>query len=156
MLRAQNSQPVYSADGLRFAIVASRYNRRYTDALVKHATTALHKAGAARADVRVVRVPGAYEIPVVINRLARIGHYDALIALGVVIRGQTAHADLIAEAITRELAAAAVRHDVPIIHEVLVVQNEEHAATRCLKPEHNRGTEAALTAIEMGRLLNEL
>ena len=156
MLRATTDQPVLSASGLRFAIVASRYNRTYTDALVKHATTALLKAGATRSDVRVVRVPGAFEIPLVVNRLARCSRFDVIIALGVVIRGETAHADLIAEAITTELMRASICHDVPVVHEVLVVQNEQQAHVRCLPPKHNRGTEAALTAIEMGRLLSEL
>lgn len=156
MLRAQKSQPVLSAAGLRFAVVGSRYNRRFTDALVNHATKTLHKAGAARGDVKVARVPGGFEIPVVVERLASSGHFDALIALGVIIRGETAHADLIGASITRELAATAVRHGVPVIHEVLLLQNEKQAEVRCVKPQHNRGTEAALTAIEMARLMQEL
>jgi 6,7-dimethyl-8-ribityllumazine synthase len=156
MLRAQNKQPALSAAGLRFAVVGSRYNRRFTDALVNRATRTLRKAGASRNDVRVVRVPGGFEIPVVAERLAASGQWDAIIALGVIIRGETAHADLIGASITRELAATAVRHGVPVIHEVLLLQNEKQAVARCLKPQHNRGTEAALTAIEMARLIREL
>jgi 6,7-dimethyl-8-ribityllumazine synthase len=156
MLRAQKSQPVYSAEGLRFAVVASRYNRRYADALAAHATRTLRKAGAARDDVQVVRVPGGFEIPVVVDRLAGRGGYDAIIALGVIIRGETAHADLIGGAITRQLAEIAVRHGVPVIHEVLLLANEQQAEARCVRPAHNRGTEAALTAIEMARLIREL
>jgi 6,7-dimethyl-8-ribityllumazine synthase len=156
MLRAQKSQPVLSAAGLRFAVVGSRYNRRFTDALVNHATRTLHKAGAERADVKVVRVPGGFEIPVVVERLAANGNVDAIIALSVIIRGETAHADLIGASITRELAGTAVRHGVPIIDEVLLLQNEKQAEVRCVKPQHNRGTEAALTAIEMARLMQEL
>ena len=156
MLRAQKSQPVLSAAGLRFAIVGSRYNRRFADALVNHATRALHKADADRHDVKVVRVPGGFEIPIVVERLAASGHFEAIIALGVIIRGETGHADLIGAAITRELAATAVRHGVPVVHEVLLLQNEKQAQARCVKPEHNRGTEAALTAIEMARLMQEL
>lgn len=156
MLRAQKSQAPLSAAGLRFVVVGSRYNRRFTDALVNHATKTLRKAGAAPGDMKVVRVPGGFEIPVVVERLAASGHFDAIIALGVIIRGETAHADLIGASITRELAGTAVRHGLPVIHEVLLLQNEKQAEVRCVKPQHNRGTEAALTAIEMARLMQEL
>ncbi|MBM3890243.1 MAG: 6,7-dimethyl-8-ribityllumazine synthase [Verrucomicrobia bacterium] len=156
MLRAMTSRPKFTADGLRFAIVAARYNQRYADALVKHASRALRLAGAARDDIRVVRVPGAFEIPVVASRLAASGNYDALIALGVIIRGETAHADLIGTEITRALGTIALREELPVIHEVLLLNNEQQAHARCLDARHNRGTEAALTAIEMARLMKEL
>ncbi|MCX7826022.1 MAG: 6,7-dimethyl-8-ribityllumazine synthase [Verrucomicrobiae bacterium] len=156
MLRAKTTRPRFAANGLRFAIIAARYNQRYTDALVQHASRALRLAGAAPGDIRIVRVPGAFEIPVVASRLASSGHYDALIALGVIIRGETAHADLIGTEITRALGAIALREELPVIHEVLLLNNQQQAHARCLDARHNRGTEAALTAIEMARLMKEL
>ena len=156
MLRAKQSPPVFSAEGLRFAIVASRYNQRYADELVARASAALRTAGAKRQDVTVVRVPGAFEVPVVVSRLAASGDYDAIIALGVIIRGETAHADLIGRAVTDGLAQIALRDNVPVIHEVLLLENERQAHVRCLQAKHNRGTEAALTAIEMAHCVRSL
>ena len=156
MLRAKQSQPVFSAEGLRFAIVAGRYNQRYTDSLVARASRALRGAGAKQWDVTVIRVPGAFEVPVVVSRLAASGNYDALIALGVIIRGETAHADLIGRAVTDALTQIAVRDGLPVIHEVLLLENEQQARVRCLQAEHNRGTEAALTAVEMAHLMRTL
>ncbi|MBI5687538.1 MAG: 6,7-dimethyl-8-ribityllumazine synthase [Verrucomicrobia bacterium] len=156
MLRAQKSQPVYSAEGLRFAIVAGRYNQRYADELVARANRALRTAGAKTKDITVIRVPGAFEAPVVVSRLAASGNYDAIIALGVIIRGETAHADLIGRAVTDALTQIALRDNVPVVHEVLLLENEQQAHVRCLQPKHNRGTEAALTAIEMAHLMRTL
>ncbi len=156
MLRAKQSQPVYSAEGLRFAIVAGRYNQRYADELVLRANRALRTAGAKRKDVAVVRVPGAFEVPMVVSRLAASGDYDAIIALGVIIRGETKHADLIGRAVTDALSQIALRDGVPVVHEVLLLGNEQQAHVRCLQPKHNRGTEAALTAIEMAHLMRTL
>ena len=156
MLRAKQSKPVFSAEGLRFAIVASRYNQRYADELVARANTALRTAGADKKDITVVRVPGAFEVPVVVSRLAARGDYDAIIALGVIIRGETAHADLIGRAVTDALMQITLRDHVPVVHEVLLLENEQQAHVRCLQPKHNRGTEAALTAIEMAHRLRSL
>jgi len=156
MLRAKQTQPVFSAEGLRFAIVASRYNQRYADELVARADRALRTAGAKRRDVTVIRVPGAFEVPVVVSKLAASGDYDAIIALGVIIRGETAHADLIGHAVTDALTQIALRDGVPVVHEVLLLENEQQAHVRCLQPKHNRGTEAALTAIEMAHLMRTL
>lgn len=156
MLTAKHSKPVYAAEGLRFAIVAGRYNQSYTDALVEHAHTTLRTAGARKKHITVVRVPGAFEVPLVVSRLAASGEYDALVALGVIIRGETAHADLIGRAVTDALMQIALRDHVPVVHEVLLLENEQQAHVRCLDPKHNRGTEAALTAIEMAHCLQSL
>ncbi|MCX6899429.1 MAG: 6,7-dimethyl-8-ribityllumazine synthase [Verrucomicrobia bacterium] len=147
---------MFSAEGLRFAIVAGRYNQRYSDALVTRARRALRVAGAKQGDVTVIRVPGAFEVPVVVGRLASSGSYDAIIALGVIIRGETEHADLIGRAVTDALTQIALRDSVPVVHEVLLLGNEQQAHVRCLQPKHNRGTEAALTAIEMAYLMRTL
>ncbi len=156
MSRAHPKPASHSAHGLRFAIIAARYNARYTDALLSSARDTLAKAGAVPNKIRVVRVPGAFEIPVVAAKLGASRKFNALIALGVILRGETAHADLIAQAITNRLSEISVRHGIPVIHEVLLVANEAQAQVRCLDPKHNRGEEAAHTAIEMARLLKTL
>jgi 6,7-dimethyl-8-ribityllumazine synthase len=134
----------------RIAIVGSRYNRRYTDAMVdactKEITTLLPNA-----TVEVHRVPGAFEIPVVVERLciSREPKLDAVVALGVIIRGSTAHADLIAASITDALQNSARTHLLPVIHEVLLLDNTEQAEERSLGDKLNRGREAAQSAAEM-------
>ena len=140
----------------RFAIVASRYNVRYVDAMVRAAKAELKAAGAEV--VRFVRVPGAFEIPVVASRLARGagGDCDAIICLGLILRGETTHAQHIGEAVTQALAQLQLALGVPIIHEVLLLENEQQARARCLDTRFNRGQEAARTAIEMAKVMKEL
>ena len=138
---------------MRITIVASEYNRRYTDALLEHCKAELGRL-AEHAQVKVVRVPGAFEVPVMVNReLAKTGDArpEVVVALGVILRGSTAHADLIGEAITRELLSAACRRLVPVIHEVLLLQNEQQAEERCMGDSLNRGREAARAAVAMYR-----
>ena len=139
----------------RFAIVASKYNHRYVDGMLNAATKVLRAAGAT--EVQVVRVPGAFEIPVVAARLARhIPRFDALICLGVILRGATTHAQHIGDAVTMALAQIQLTHDVPVIHEVLLFENVQQAEERCLSRNHNRGAEAANTAIEMAEIMGGL
>jgi 6,7-dimethyl-8-ribityllumazine synthase len=142
--------------GARFAIVASRYNQRYSDSMLRAARACLRKARAKQ--VLVVRVPGAYEIPVVAARLAAMEEHSlsAIICLGVILRGETTHAQHIGEAVTWALTEIQLRYGVPVIHEVLLLENEQQARVRCLSPGHNRGTEAAQTALEMARVLKKL
>lgn len=139
-----------------FAIVASKYNKRYVDGMLRAARTALVRAGAA--EVAVVRVPGAFEIPVVAAKLATSVKrpFAAIICFGVILRGETTHAQHIGEAVSQALAHIQVAYHIPIIHEVLLLENKEQAKVRCLSRTHNRGEEAACTAIAMARTMASL
>jgi len=137
------------AKGGRFAIVAAKYNNRFTDALVHFASVELKNA----ASLTVIRVPGAFEIPAVAARFARSGKIDAVICFGAVLRGATTHADHIVIGVTNALAQLQIDSGIPIIHGVLLFENENQARERCLEAESNRGTEAARTAIEMADVM---
>lgn len=145
-----------TAEGCRFAIVASRYNARYVDSMLRAARAELTAAGAAA--IQVIRVPGAYEVPVVVARLARrrTEPWDAVLCLGVILRGETVHAESIGRAVTEALTQLQLETGVPLIHEVLLLENEAQARKRCLGREHNRGREAAQTAVDMAVLMRQL
>jgi 6,7-dimethyl-8-ribityllumazine synthase len=151
MLRKIRHKKVQLCGG-NFAIVASRYNARYVDVMVRAAQAELLRAGA---KVQIVRVPGAYEIPVVAKRLARAS-LSAIICLGVILRGETVHAAHIGEAVSRALMQIQLAHEIPVVHEVLLLENEGQARVRCLGKKHNRGTEAAQTALAMARMMKNL
>jgi 6,7-dimethyl-8-ribityllumazine synthase len=158
MLKPVKTQTLRAAGGT-FAIVASKYNARYVDAMLRAARAEILRAGGT---VKIVRVPGAYEIPIVAVRLARAASLapdaplSSLICLGVIIRGATAHAQLIGEAVSHALMQIQMQYGVPVAHEVLLLENERQAAERCLDRTHNRGAEAAQTALEMARVLRRL
>jgi len=149
----KNSRKKLTAVGIRFAIVASTYNARYVDAMLRAAQAELRRAGG---EVLVVRVPGAYEIPVVAAKLSRSDEHAAIICLGVILRGATTHAQHIGEAVSFALAQLQILHEIPVIHEVLLLENEQQAKERCLNRTHNRGAEAAQTAIEMAWVMRDL
>ena len=187
MLKPIKRERARVVDG-RFVIVASRYNARYVDAMVRAAKAELSRARAAQ--VQVIRVPGAFEIPIVAARLASTHHgaritnhesrntehgarstehasqgplpvggtsssppLSAIICLGVILRGETSHAAHIGEAVTRALMEIQLRYEVPVIHEVLLLESKEQARARCLDRRHNRGAEAAQTALAMAEAM---
>ena len=152
MLKKVHAQKI-SARGGRFAIVASKYNLRYVDAMLRAAKAEILRAGG---KVQVVRVPGAYEIPVVAAKLARSQKFSGIICLGVILRGATTHAQHIGEAVSNALVQIQIQHEVPVIHEVLLLENEQQARERCLDQRHNRGTEAAQTALAMAQVMAAL
>jgi 6,7-dimethyl-8-ribityllumazine synthase len=128
----------------RFALVVSEYNRDYTDALLASARAALKGH-----ELKVVRVPGAYEIPLQVQRLARTKRYGAVIALGVIWQGRTEHAREILRAVTDALMRISLETDVPVIHQVLAVETQAEARARCKGVKLNRGREAAEAALAL-------
>ena len=135
-----------------FAIVASQYNPEYVRGLVDHATREL-EALSPGATISTHEVPGAFEIPIVVQEIATRGGVEAILALGVIIRGETGHADLIGEAVTHALLDTGLRYRLPVVHEVLLLDNEEQARARTLGTELNRGTEAARIAVSMAKTM---
>ena len=170
MLKTASHGKIRHTGGV-FAIVASRYNARYVDAMLRAARAELQRARAKK--IEVFRVPGAIEIPAVAARLAARSKArnsglppafrteasdgpDAIICFGVIFQGQTSHAQHIGWGVTHALAQIQVRHQVPVIHWVFVFETEEHARVRCLGKRHNRGSEAARTALEMVRVMKQI
>lgn len=156
MLIEDSGKSLPSGSGLRIAIVASRYNAMYVDGMLSAARETLLEAGAPEPEV--VRVPGAWEIPVAAAALARRQPHPpaAVICLGLILQGETSHADHIGEAVSQGLMRLALKTGVPMVHEVLTVTQVEQARVRCLDPRTNRGREAARTALEMGGLMGSL
>ena len=142
---------------VRVCIVAAKYNEQFADALVDNTVQELGEL-MPQTRVDIIRVPGAFEIPVTIaNVLDRSEQPPAcVIALGVILKGATSHADLIAGTITQSLMSMALQHKVPIIHEVLLVEDEKQAYARCIGSNLNRGREAARIAASMVDIFNEI
>ncbi len=145
-----------TADGLRFGIVVSRFNSFITDRLQAAAVDALSRAGAESKDVDVVHVPGAFELPLAAKKLAATGRYDALIAIGCVLRGETTHYDYVCSETARGLQLAQMDTGLPIIFCVLTCDTLEQAIDRAGLKGGNKGFEAGLAAIEMAQLSRKL
>jgi 6,7-dimethyl-8-ribityllumazine synthase len=152
MLRAKKVETQFSAAGLCFGIVAARYNADLADALVSNCLDTLAKAGADTRDIRVVRVPGSFEVTAAAAKLAKSGKYDCVIGLGILLQGETRHAQYIADAVAHGLTNIAIQASVPTIFGIVAANNPRQARVRCVGKQHNRGREAALAGIEMARL----
>ncbi len=144
------------ATGLRFGIVCSRFNEFFTSKLLDGAVDCITRHGGAMADIEVAWVPGSFEIPVAVKRLAAAGTYDAVIGLGVVIQGATTHASYINSQVARGLAQISAEHDLPVIYGVVTTENIEQAIERSGTKAGNRGASAASSAIEMANLMKKL
>ena len=141
---------------MRIAIVVSRFNEFVTDRLLAGAEEALRQAGVASGDVEVLRVPGAFELPIAAQRVAETGRVAAVVCLGCLIRGATPHFEYIASACAHGITAAAAATGVPMTFGVLTTNSVEEAVARAVPGEGNKGREAALAALEMARLLGTL
>ena len=148
-------RPDTEAAPWRFGIVASEYNREYVDGLVGFAKDEL-LAIAPQSEATVLRVPGSFEIPIAVQAVIEHQAPNAVLAFGVIFDGETMHAELIAGAVTTALMNLSLQHKTPILHEVLVVKNDEQATERCLLPKINRGIEAARAAIRILSTLSNL
>jgi 6,7-dimethyl-8-ribityllumazine synthase len=146
----------FSARGLRFGIVASRFNDFIVDRLLDAAVATLTKHGVAPTDIEVVRVPGAFETPLAIKKLAASHRYQALIALGCVIRGATAHFDYVAGEASRGIAHVSLTDEIPVGFGILTVDTIEQAIERAGTKGGNKGVDAALAAIQMANVLRQL
>ncbi len=138
-----------------FILIASQFNAKYVQGLVTHCTDELRTLSP-NSNVLLHLVPGAFEIPVVVQELARQKKADAIVALGVILQGETPHAQHLAQSVTQALQQIALEHGIPVINAVLSLNDEDQAKKRCLEDKINRGTEAARAAFAMANLLAEL
>ena len=146
----------HTASGCRFAIIASRFNDDITEGLVRGARSALAEASVREEDITILRVPGAFEIPLAARRAAETGRFDAVICVGCVIKGETMHFEYIASAACHGIAEAAAATGVPMALGVLTTLTEEQARARAADGPSNKGREAALAAVEMATLFRQL
>ena len=140
----------------RFCLVTSRFNSFVVDALTSGAIDALVRHGAHHDDIHVVKVPGAYELPLAVQKAAATGRYEAIVALGAVIRGSTPHFDYVAGECVKGISSLSLKHEIPIAFGVLTVDTIEQAIERAGTKAGNKGAEAALSAVEMVNLLREI
>lgn len=145
-----------NAKGLKFAIVASRVNDLMTNPMVNGAKDMLLRHGASEANIDVIRVPGSFEIPFVVKGAAKSKKYNAIIAIGAIIRGQTSHYDFLASQVIKDLSQVGLETGVPVTCGVVTTETLEQAIERAGVKAGNRGSEAALSAIEMANLIKSL
>jgi 6,7-dimethyl-8-ribityllumazine synthase len=155
MTKESPSRPPTDKAKGAFHIVASRFNPQYVDGLINHATEEL-RALAPNATISLHRVPGSFEIPVVAHEIAIQHKADAIIACGVILQGETNHAQNLSRSVTGALQRIAIENGVPVINAVLSFDNEDQARARCLENKINRGTEAARAAVEIANVLSEV
>ena len=146
----------FSAANANFAIVAARFNSFIVDALLGGAVDALTRHGVSDKNITVIKVPGAFELPLVAKRAAASGKYDAIIALGAVIRGSTPHFDYVAGECAKGIGQVGMTHDLPVVFGVLTTDTIEQAIERAGTKAGNKGADAALSALELVSLLRKL
>ena len=142
--------------GKRFGIVSSRFNDFITNKLYEGAFDCLNRHGVEIKDIDLVKVPGAFEIPFAADRMAASEKYDAVIALGAIIRGSTAHFDIVASESAKGIAQSSLKREIPIINGIITTENIEQAIERAGTKAGNKGWEAALAAIEMADLITKI
>ncbi len=142
------------AEGKKFALVVSRFNDFITEKLVSGAVDALVRSGARDEDIDLVRVPGAFEIPLMAKRMAAKGRYDAIICLGAVIRGSTPHFDYVSAEVSKGVAVVGLEGDLPVIFGIITTDTIEQAIERAGTKAGNKGWSAAMTAVEMANLMD--
>ncbi len=145
-----------NAKGMRFGIVASRFNDFICSRLIDGAVDGLSRSGADAKDIEIVKVPGAFEIPLAAKKLAKSGRYDAVICLGAVIRGATPHFEYISAEVSKGIAVVALETEIPVIFGVITTDSLEQAIERAGSKSGNKGWDAALAAIEMVDLFKKL
>jgi 6,7-dimethyl-8-ribityllumazine synthase len=144
------------ASGRRFAIVVSSFNKEITDGLLRGARALLSESGVSDADVTIVRVPGAFEIPLAARQLATTGRFDGVICLGCLIKGDTMHFEYIADAASHGIMAVSADTGIPVTFGVLTTLTEEQAVRRSADGPDNKGREAALAAVEMATIVQAI
>ena len=149
MAKFENHQVAYQVAGARLALAASRFNQEIVGRLLDGAIATLNDHGIEQEAITIVHVPGAFELPLAVKRLATSGRFDAVIALGAVIRGATPHFEYVAGECARGLGRVALEHELPVAFGVLTVDTMEQALARAGGEEGNKGREAALAALEM-------
>lgn len=145
-----------TAEGLRFAVIVSRFNDFISSKLVEGAMDALKRHGGNEDQVSLVKVPGSFEIPIVAKRLAETGEYDGIICLGAVIKGATPHFDYVAAEVSKGIAAVALETKIPVTFGVLTTDNLEQAIERAGSKSGNKGWDAAMAAMEMANLFKKM
>ncbi len=150
------NQGLLKAEGFRFAIIASRWNDFLTSKLTEGALDTLERLGANEDDVEVFKVPGSYELPLTAQKVAASGNFDAVICIGVVIRGETPHFDFVAGEAAKGIAQAAMNTGVPVLFGIITADTVEQAVNRSGVKSGNKGVEAAMSAVEIVNLYKEL
>lgn len=146
----------FNAEGLKFGLVVSRFNHFIADKLLAGAMDAIYRHGGKEDDISIFRVPGSFEIPATASRLVESGRFDAIICIGVVIRGDTPHFEYIAAEVSKGIANISINVGIPVIFGVVIADNLEQAIERSGTKQGNKGFDAAMTAIEMANLYRQL